>query len=49
MVTYRNTKTGRVIERPYEDEWLEASSGWAREDEPTPEPSDNEQEEKEED
>jgi hypothetical protein len=32
MVRYRNTKTGRIIERPYEDEWLEASSGWSRED-----------------
>lgn len=40
MVTYRNVKNGRVVERPSEDEWLEASDGWERVDEfdePTPE------------
>lgn len=31
---YRNVATGRVIERPSSDEWLEASSGWTREEEP---------------
>lgn len=31
---YRNTLTGRVIERAAADEWLEASAGWTREDEP---------------
>lgn len=36
---YRNVVTGRVLERPSTDEWLEASSGWERvdDDEPTPE------------
>lgn len=34
---YRNVRTGRVIERPTTDEWLEASSGWERvEDELAP-------------
>lgn len=34
MVTYRNTKTGRELELPTEDEWLEAAAaegkGWER-------------------
>lgn len=34
MVKYRNTKTGRILERPSQDEWLEASSGWERIPEP---------------
>jgi hypothetical protein len=34
---YRNVRSGRVLERPAEDEWLEASAGWERIDEPTPE------------
>ncbi len=34
MVRYRNMKTGRVYERPAPDEWLEASAGWERVDEP---------------
>jgi len=34
---YRNERTGRVLERPGVDEWLEASSGWARVEEPKPE------------
>lgn len=36
MVTYRNTKTGRLLDRPSEDEWLEASPGWERVDAPAP-------------
>lgn len=48
MPKYRNTQTGRVLERPQEDEWLEASSGWTREDESAPAPSDNEHHENEE-
>lgn len=28
MFKYRNVKTGRELERPAADEWLEASSGW---------------------
>lgn len=48
MPKYRNTQTGRLIERPHEDEWLEASSGWAREDESEPEPSDIEKHDEEE-
>lgn len=36
---YRNQVTGRVLERPTLDEWLEASGGWERvdDDEPTAE------------
>lgn len=46
MVKYRNTKTGRVLERPFEDEWLEASSGWERvDDAPAGEPADDKHEE----
>jgi hypothetical protein len=30
MVKYRNVSHGRVVERPAEDEWLEASAGWER-------------------
>lgn len=30
MITYRNVKTGREYQRPVEDKWLEASSGWER-------------------
>lgn len=39
MFQYRNIVTGRILERPQEDEWLEASSGWTRIDEPAPEPA----------
>lgn len=39
MVKYRNVQTGRVLERPHPDEWLEASSGWSRE-ESEPKPAD---------
>lgn len=40
MVRYRNVLHGRVVERPAEDEWLEASAGWERlDDEPEPEPA----------
>jgi hypothetical protein len=35
---YRNVRNGRVVERPAADEWLEASAGWERVDEPAPEP-----------
>ena len=38
MIRYRNVRHGRVLERPTEDEWLEASSGWERIDEPVTEP-----------
>lgn len=35
MVKYRNVEHGLVVERPSEDEWLEASAGWTRiEEEP---------------
>lgn len=44
MIKYRNSKTGRVLERPREDEWLEASDGWERVSEPAPEPTDNKDE-----
>jgi hypothetical protein len=45
MVKYRNAKTGRVLERPTEDEWLEASAGWTRESEPEAEqPAEDKQE-----
>lgn len=27
---YRNVKDGRIVTRPYQDEWLEASAGWER-------------------
>lgn len=37
MFKYRNTATGRVLDRPKEDEWLEMSSGWERVDD-VPEP-----------
>lgn len=30
MILYRNVKTGREIERPAPDPWLDASSGWER-------------------
>lgn len=37
---YRNVKTGRELERPAPDPWLEASAGWERvapsDNEPTP-------------
>jgi hypothetical protein len=53
MFKYRNVRSGRVLERPAPDEWLEASAGWERVDElcdylPEPaaeepaEPADNE-------
>ena len=39
-LTYRNIKTGRLLERPAPDPWLDASSGWERvaegDNEPTP-------------
>lgn len=41
---YRNVKTGRIIERPTEDKWLEASSGWERLPEPVPAKLDDEKE-----
>lgn len=44
MVKYRNVKTGRVYERPQADEWLEASSGWIREEEPEPAAAEKEDE-----
>ncbi len=38
MVKYRNVHHRRVVERPHEDEWLEASNSWERvEDAPAPE------------
>jgi hypothetical protein len=37
MFKYRNVRSGRVLERPTEDEWLEASAGWERLDD-TPAP-----------
>lgn len=39
MVEYRNVKTGRLLARPQEDRWLEASAGWERIDAPGPAPS----------
>lgn len=39
MVKYRNVRTGRILERPSQDEWLEASAGWERIDAPAPEPA----------
>ena len=46
MVKYRNETHGRVVERPFEDEWLEASAGWVRiEDVPEPQASAEEQDE----
>jgi hypothetical protein len=39
MVKYRNVRTGRILERPTQDEWLEASTGWERIDEPSLEPA----------
>lgn len=38
MIVYRNIKTGRLLERPDPDPWLEASSGWTLHEEPAPEP-----------
>jgi hypothetical protein len=47
---YRNVRTGRVLERPTTDEWLEASSGWERvDDEPIPEPELDDETESEDD
>lgn len=37
MFKYRNVRTGRVIERPTRDEWLEASDGWTWDEVPEPE------------
>ena len=37
MVRYRNVRHGSIVERHAADEWLEASAGWERIDEPTPE------------
>lgn len=34
MIRYRNVEHGRIVERPSEDEWLEASAAWSRLDEP---------------
>lgn len=39
MVKYRNVQTGREVERPSEDKWLEASSGWERTETPVTKPS----------
>lgn len=39
MVRYRNVQTGREWETPAADEWLEASSGWERIEEPSPKTS----------
>lgn len=33
---YRNKVNGKVAERPGPDEWLEASAGWERVEEPAP-------------
>jgi hypothetical protein len=33
MFKYRNVRSGRVLERPERDEWLDASAGWERVDE----------------
>ena len=44
---YRNVKTGRVVARPHEDEWLEASAGWERVDDPAPEPAESLEEQEE--
>lgn len=41
---YRNVKTGRILSRPSEDEWLEASAGWERIDAPADEPEPDEDE-----
>lgn len=35
---YVNVKTGRQLERPSPDPWLEASSGWMLQEEPAPVP-----------
>lgn len=45
MAEYRNVNTGRIIERPADDEGLEASAGWERVDGPADEPSGEEKEE----
>ena len=45
MFKYRNDKTGREYERPVRDEWLEASPGWSRVDEPEPSENDEQNEE----
>lgn len=42
---YRNTQTGRVLERPAQDEWLEASAGWERIDEPSEDPAQDDEHE----
>lgn len=39
MIKYRNVRHGKVVERPAEDEWLEASGTWERIDEPADEPA----------
>lgn len=44
-VTYRNVQTGRTLERPAVDEWLEASAGWTREEEPAAPAKDKKQHE----
>lgn len=36
MAKYRNVDTGRELDRPGRDEWLEASSGWERVDNDKP-------------
>lgn len=46
MVRYRNVRTGRELERPAADEWLEASSGWTREEEPEAPAKDEQEKEK---
>lgn len=45
MFRYRNESTGREYERPVPDEWLEASAGWSRVDEPEAESHEQDEQE----